>query len=281
MRKTIRRLTALLFFLLLLSCTPKNGWRQTTKYRDKNEIEQVVISLKSGRLNILGWKESFIDIITEKILHSKFPSDLSLIKTEIHNDEWKKTLYIQVTIPESVDAEANLTVYLPFTLKMITVDSINIDFHFSNTFSNLIYTSQSGNCYVDFKGSLAKITKESGNTIIHINTTNSVDILLNNDNGNSKIQLQQTGENSFLNAVSVSGNINIEIGKENTYTLTSKTQLPHILKLNNEENLLLSDEKNLLIKTEVNPKIQIFLQNQTGKTSILEEKREQPTLFTQ
>ena len=79
------------------------------------------------------------------------------------------------------------------------------------------------------------------------------------------------GENSFISANTFDGNINLVLSSTIPYFLISSASVPHILEfLTSSPKIFENNDYKLFINntSRENPELQIFLNNQSGKTKI-------------
>lgn len=270
MKKKLKNLFFITFAIpCIISCTTKV---KIKKYNFKSTINVTTLnlSLPIGKIDICGWNNNFIEINATNYIYSLVFYEQNLIKFQ--PEETNKNFNLNVNTMESlVDAEIILQIKVPFHLHNLNISTDNVICNITDTFGNFNFTGKKSTINGDFKNSTVKINLINGNINATFDITLSTDVLLLNEQGDTNINIIKAGDNSFINAKTYSGNINLVLNAAIPYLLVSSASAPHILNFltsspkifeNNNYQLFINNTSNETFKT------QIFLNNQSGKTKI-------------
>lgn len=262
-----KALFLLLFVTTFLSC--KKEITDVVKYREKNIVNTIDINIKSGDLVIKGWNENFIDIKTEKKIFTGIVGDLIFLNTEIKPIQDKNKLVIIAKKPDRIEGQVNLTINIPYNIRLLNINTIDSNVSITNCYSNIIYESKSGKSYIDFKGNMARIVKFNGSIDIAVSTTSSADIVLNNEYGETNLTLDKLSPGSNIDIKSISGTINLDIKPSLNFELYSISDINPVITLNrNIKHKILYDTGILFISKGIGKDVDIFLKNDSGSTFI-------------
>lgn len=207
---TIKKLIIFLF-LLLISCKflklkPKIV---NIKYREKNPIEILNIHSLDGDIDIIGWAKDLIEIDTKKTIFSGLANDLNLMDTmfEVH----EKELIIKIKKPVRIDGKIDLKIYIPYILLKIYIDSKQGDIIINKYLGDVEIKNIEGNINFDFQGNILRIKSYKSKININVASYNSCDMIINNEEGDIKINIDAIGKSSYLDVKSINSNINLNI----------------------------------------------------------------------
>lgn len=253
----------------IISCTTKTKIEKYN-FKSTNNATALNLSLPTGKIDICGWHNDFIEINATNYIHSLVFPEQNLIKFQ--GEEADKNFNLNVYTMESlIDAEINLQIKVPFYLQNLNISTDSATCSIADTFGNFNLTGKKGNITGDFKNSTVKINLINGNINATFDLTLSTDVLLSNEHGDTNINIIKTGDNSFISARTYSGNINLVLNATIPYLLVSSASEPHTLDFltsspkifeNNNYQLFINNVSNETSKT------QISLNNQSGKTKI-------------
>lgn len=203
------------FFLLisiLFSCGNFTKKVVNIKYREKNAVETIKIDSVNGNITVVGWSKDSIEIGTKKILFSGFKTDLSLMDTlfnQIH-----KQLNIKTKIPARIDGRIDLLIYVPYIQTKIFIDSQKGNIKISKVLSDIEITNKNGNIDAVFQGNILRINSYKTKIKANITSYNSCDIVINNEEGATNVNVNTIGKSSYLDIKSLDGDIHLNISKE-------------------------------------------------------------------
>jgi len=202
-----------IIILIITSCDSNflKNREVNIKYREKNPIESIKIDSTLGNIDIIGWENDFIEVNTKKILDSGLLQDINLMETIFEKNNLE--LIIKTKIPARIDGKINLKISVPFVLSKIYLNSKKGNINISKYLGDIELINKFGNINVLFQGNLLRINSYKSKLTLDIKTFNSSDIIVNNESGNSLINLENVGKCSFLDAKSVNGDLNIFISK--------------------------------------------------------------------
>lgn len=253
----------------MISCTTKPKIKKYT-FKSTANVATLNLSLPTGEIDICGWNNSFIEINATNHIYSPIFYEQNLIKFQ--TEEINKTFNLTVDMMKSlVDAEITLQIKVPFYLHSLNISTDSATCNITDTFGNFNFNGEKSTINGDFKNSIVKINLIDGNINATFDITLSTDVLLLNEQGDTNINIIKTGDNSFINAKTYNGNINLVLNTAVPYLLVSSASVPHILNFltsspkifeNNNYQLFINNASNDTFKT------QIFLNNQSGKTKI-------------
>ena len=175
------------------------------KYREKNPIEVIKIDSMYGDIEISGWARDFIEINTNKILNSGFSQDIDLMDTlfNLNGNE----LQVKTKIPARVEGKINLKIYIPFILEKLYINSEKGDIYINKFIGDAEITNYKGNINYLFQGSILRVN--SYKTDIICGSYNSSDIVINNEEGTTNVNIETVAKHSFLDIKSSNGDINL------------------------------------------------------------------------
>lgn len=260
-----------LFALLILSSCEYENTKiiEKTKYRERNPIENVYINIKSGKLIITGWNENFIDINTEKVIYSGIKTDLAFLNTEITSVQKEKRLEIRAKKPDRIEGAINLTINLPYSIDLLQIETINADTEIEQSYSNIIYKGENGSTSINFKGSFMRIIKANGALHLTVDTVSPADMIINNDYGESSIEIANLSKPSYLDFKTVSGTVELDVQKHINYllyALSDKTPLLNLTK--DSKHTIFYNNGKLYVSKGKQQDLRIFIKNDSGSTII-------------
>jgi hypothetical protein len=251
--KTIIPIMTLLFLFFLISCKFNilSNHEINIKYREKNPIEIIKIDSIQGNIDVIGWQNDFIEINTRKILESGLTQDINLMDTVFERE--KNELNIKTKIPARIDGKIYLKIYVPYILSKIYINSKNGSININNFLGDIELTNKNGNINIAFQGNILRIDSYRSKINLNIKTFNSSDIVINNEEGNTKVNIENIGKSSYLDVKSLNGDVNVYIFKE----------LDHRLSVTNKD-------KNVSVKYDIYDKTIIsgiyeFISGKKGK----------------
>lgn len=253
----------------VISCAAKVKTKKYT-FKSTTDVTTLNVSLPAGKIDICGWNNDFIEVNATNYIRSPVFYEQNLLK--LQPEETDKQFNLTVNTVESlVNAEIILQIKVPFYLRNLHISADNVTCNVTDTFGNFDFTGEKSDITGDFKNSTVKINLTNGNINATFDATLSTDMLLVNEQGDTNINVIKTGDNSFINAKTYSGNINLVLNAAIPYLLVSAASAPHILNFltsspkifeNNNYQLFINNAPNETFKTH------IFLNNQNGKTKI-------------
>jgi len=266
-------LIIILLTLILLSCFQKKSI--SIKYREKNQIDIVKINSLNGNVSITGWAKDAIEIYAKKRILSGFPTDLKNIDTKFELND--KEFIINSIIPARINGVIDLDIYLPYSILKLLINSNNGNIYITNILSDVELINNTGNIDLNFLGSFLRINAKKSNLNVIINTNESSDLIINNDNGDTSCILKSIGTNSFCDINSINGNINIILNQNLPHNLNVfyKEKMLNInYKLNNE--ILIKSYYNFLKGTNGNENnnINIYINSTNGNILIHKDQNE-------
>ena len=230
MRYFLLHTFVILILLLFSSCGRiglDRGKDVNIKYREKNPIEVMKVDSAFGNVEIIGWAKDFIEINTNKVLLSGFTQDVDLMDTLFNVDA--NELQIRTKIPARVEGKINLKIYVPFILSKVFVYSKNGDVFINKFIGDAEITNNSGNINMFFQGNILRVDSYKTNINLYIKSYNSNDIVINNENGNTNINIETVAKHSFLDIKSLNGDINLYTSFDIDHKLTAFNKNDSIL----------------------------------------------------
>jgi hypothetical protein len=223
----------------------------------------------NGKINIHGWEKDFIEIDATKRTYSLFPEQ-NLIKFQA--EEIDNNFNLNVSTADSlVNAEIILDIKVPFILQGLNISTENAECNINDTFGNVNITGKNSIINGDFKNTTVKINLINGVINATFDLTLSTDVIMSNEQGETNINIIKTGDKSFICANTFSGNINLVLSSSIPYLLVSSASVPHVLEfLTSTPKIFEDNDYRLFINNTSNstPELQIFLDNESGKTRI-------------
>ena len=223
----------------------------------------------NGKINIHGWEKDFIEIDATKRTYSLFPEQ-NLIKFQA--EEIDNNFNLNVSTADSlVNAEIILDIKVPFILQGLNILTENAECNINDTFGNVNITGKNSIINGDFKNTTVKINLINGVINATFDLTLSTDVIMSNEQGETNINIIKTGDKSFICANTFSGNINLVLSSSIPYLLVSSASVPHVLEfLTSTPKIFEDNDYRLFINNTSNstPELQIFLDNESGKTRI-------------
>jgi hypothetical protein len=223
----------------------------------------------NGKINIHGWEKDFIEIDATKRIYSLFPEQ-NLIKFQA--EEIDNNFNLNVSTADSlVNAEIILDIKVPFILQGLNILTENAECNINDTFGNVNITGKNSIINGDFKNTTVKINLINGVINATFDLTLSTDVIMSNEQGETNINIIKTGDKSFICANTFSGNINLVLSSSIPYLLVSSASVPHVLEfLTSTPKIFEDNDYRLFINNTSNstPELQIFLDNESGKTRI-------------
>lgn len=223
----------------------------------------------NGKINIHGWEKDFIEIDATKRIYSLFPEQ-NLIKFQA--EEIDNNFNLNVSTADSlVNAEIILDIKVPFILQGLNISTENAECNINDTFGNVNITGKNSIINGDFKNTTVKINLINGVINATFDLTLSTDVIMSNEQGETNINIIKTGDKSFICANTFSGNINLVLSSSIPYLLVSSASVPHVLEfLTSTPKIFEDNDYRLFINNTSNstPELQIFLDNESGKTRI-------------
>ena len=223
----------------------------------------------NGKINIHGWEKDFIEIDATKRIYSFFPEQ-NLIKFQA--EEIDNNFNLNVSTADSlVNAEIILDIKVPFILQGLNISTENAECNINDTFGNVNITGKNSIINGDFKNTTVKINLINGVINATFDLTLSTDVIMSNEQGETNINIIKTGDKSFICANTFSGNINLVLSSSIPYLLVSSASVPHVLEfLTSTPKIFEDNDYRLFINNTSNstPELQIFLDNESGKTRI-------------
>lgn len=188
------------------------------KYREKNPIEVIKIDSMYGDIEISGWARDFIEINTNKILNSGFSQDIDLMDTlfNLNGNE----LQVKTKIPARVEGKINLKIYIPFILEKLYINSEKGDIYINKFIGDAEITNYKGNINYLFQGSILRVNSYKTDINLYVRSYNSSDIVINNEEGTTNVNIETVAKHSFLDIKSSNGDINLFTAFDIDHTLT-------------------------------------------------------------
>lgn len=268
----MKKLTELCLTVVVLLSTTCCTRTRTKEYNFKstNNVTTLNLLLPTGKIDICGWNNDFIEINATNKINSIVFSEQNLIKFQ--SEEINKSFNLNVNTMESlINAEITLQINVPFYLQNLNISTDNAVCSIMDTFGNFNLTGNGSSVNGDFKNSTIKINLINGNINATFDMTLSTDVLMSNEQGETNINIIRTGDNSLISAKTFNGNINLVLNATIPYILVSSASCPHALDfLTSSPTIFENDNYQLFIDntSNVTSTMQIFLSNQSGKTKI-------------
>jgi len=263
-----------LLFLLIIIIFPscffnKEGSFYVSKYREKNQVKLLSITLPRGSIEIKGWANDFIEIESNKKIKNKLSFDSRLIKLDFISNKGK--LEVTVSIPERVRGSLDLKINVPYNLMKIIINTQDSNIKINDFFGDAEINSNKGLIDMDFQGSILRVVSEESTINLNINTINSSDIFIKNKTGDVNVNVSAVREDSFLDIKSLSGNIYLSINKEisHRFSLTYKNEIDIQYKYGKIADM--KGEYNYLSGFVNNYSYKIDLSNINGKITMLQK----------
>jgi len=210
--KIIYGLSFIIFIFSSCSSNMVKNRVVNVKYREKSPVEIIKISSVNGNIDIIGWSKDFVEINTEKLLISGFLQDLNLLDTLFEKED--NTLNIKTKIPARIEGKINLKIYVPFILLKIYIDSKSGNIGINKYLGDVELTNKNGNINIIFEGSILRIDSYKSRINLYIKSYNSTDVVVNNEDGLTDINVETIGKSSYLDVKSFESDINIAIFKD-------------------------------------------------------------------
>jgi hypothetical protein len=219
----LRRNLPVVACLVLLMCTGClgniNNKVINIKYREKNAVEVIRIDSENGDVELIGWSKDSIEINTRKVLYSGFNTDQNLMDTVF--DKTENELNIRTKIPARVDGKIDLKVYVPYVLTKMYVNTRKGDITIEKALGDLEVTNSNGDCNISFQGNILRINSYRSRVNLDIKSYNSSDIVINNEEGDTKIEIETIGRDSYMDVKSLNGDVVIAISEEIDHELVA------------------------------------------------------------
>jgi len=266
-------LSFLFFSCGKIGCAPNK--EVNVKYREKNPIETLKIDSLKGNVEVIGWAKDFIEINTNKVLVSGFNQDVNLMDTLFNIDEAE--LQVKTKIPTRVDGKINLKIYVPFVLLKLYVTSINGDININKFLGDVEITNRDGNINAVFQGGILRMDCYQTNINLYVKSYNSTDIVINNENGKTDIDIESVDKHSFLDIKSLNGDITLNSSFDIDHKITAVDKNDKIfLRYELEDKLFIRKEYNILTGRKgdnINLTVDIFNENGKINLNLANEKR--------
>ncbi len=195
-----------------------------SKYREKNPVDSLMIDSINGNIDIIGWKENFIEIYTMKRIISGLQTDINQVGIDFFIND--RELNIVTKIPDRINGKIDIKIYIPYSLFKVNLNSKAGEISISKFLGNIELEKNNGNINIDFYGSILRINSGNSELNLNIKSNNYSDIVINNQNGDIICNVETIGKDSFLDIISFKGNINLNISKN----------VPHELLVFNKTN---------------------------------------------
>lgn len=242
------------------------------KYREISPVDLLNINSTKGNIEIIGWAKDTIEISTKKYLFSGLSNDINLMSINFVKED--KALSVNTVIPARVDGKIDLKFYVPFILLKININSNICDINISKYLGNLDILNNNGSIFVDFQGNLLRINSNNSKIDLNIKSSNSSDMIINNEDGNIKVNVIEIGSKSYLDIKSVNGNILLNLQNKINHDLFLLNENKNInlnYKLKNYKFIegttnYLYGTKNLINNNLNN--LKIYIKNINGKINI-------------
>ena len=126
---------------------------------------------------------------------------------EVH----EKELIIKIKKPVRIDGKIDLKIYIPYILLKIYIDSKQGDIIINKYLGDVEIKNIEGNINFDFQGNILRIKSYKSKININVASYNSCDMIINNEEGDIKINIDAIGKSSYLDVKSINSNINLNI----------------------------------------------------------------------
>jgi len=268
----------ILFYLLLIlffNCSKIPNFNLkilNEKYREISPVDLLNINSNKGDIEIIGWAKDTIEISIKKYLFSGIQNDINLISISFLKEE--KQLSVNTVIPARVDGKIDMKIYVPFILLKINLHSNKGDINISKYLGNLDIFNNNGSISIDFQGNLLRINSNDSKIDLNIKSNNSSDIVINNEDGNIKVNVSEIGNRSYLDIKSVNGNILLNLQNQinhDLFVLNENKNINLNYKLKNYKFIegttnYLYGTKNIINNNFNN--LKIYIKNINGKINI-------------
>lgn len=270
MKRKLGKLCFAVFMLIgITDCTTKTKIEKYN-FKSTSNVTTLNLQLPTGKIDICGWHNDFVEINAINQIHSIVFSEQNLIKFQSEEINGDFSLNVN-TIESLIDAEIALQIKVPFYLQNLNISTDNAVCNIIDTFGNLNLIGKKSSVTGDFKNSTVKINLINGNINATFDMTLSIDVLVSNEQGETNINIVKTGDNSLISAKTYSGNINLVLNATIPYVLISSASEPHTLDfLTSSPTVFENSNYQLFVNNTSNTtsKTLIFLSNQSGKTKI-------------
>lgn len=259
---------SILLILFIFSCGKVDFGSKNEvnlKYREKNPIEVIKVDSLNGDTEIIGWAKDFIEINTTKILLSGFNQDLNLMDTLFSVDG--NELQVKTKIPARVDGKINLKIYVPFILLKAYIYSKNGNMSINKFLGDAEIANKNGNIHVVFQGNILRIDSYKTNVDLYVKSYNSSDIVINNEEGNIKVNIETVSKYSYLDIKSLNGDVSINTSEDIEHKLIAVSKNDQISLKYNLTDLISSQKTYYLLSGQkgVNSNLTIDIFNENGK----------------
>jgi hypothetical protein len=199
--------------MIFLSCSGQKSNREVDiKYREKTPVEILKIDSTFGNVEITGWSNDFIEINTKKILISGLGQDLDLMDTIFEKND--NQMNIKTKIPARVDGKIHLKINIPFILMKLYINSKDGNIVIGKYLGDVELTNNNGNIKLDFQGGILRIDAKKSEVYVNVNSFNSTDIVINNEESPVNLNIESVGKSSYLDVKSLNGDINFVISSD-------------------------------------------------------------------
>lgn len=221
--------------ILLFSCKKSVKKTEFERYREINPVKELLVKLNKCDIEIVGYHKDFIEIDVKKTLYSGISSDIKLISIEFLKDN--ETFIINANVPARVDGNLYLKIFVPFILFKIELNSENSNVIVGKFPGNIFIKNERGEISVDFYGSILRLSTITGNININLKSSDNIDAIIQNDEGNIKVNLYQVGEVSFIDIINKKGNTNLNLFKNIEHDLIISARSKQDVLINYDLNL--------------------------------------------
>ncbi|MBN2544861.1 MAG: hypothetical protein JXB50_03625 [Spirochaetes bacterium] len=266
-----------LFLIFFFNCSKITNFSVKTlneKYREITPVDLLYINSNKGDIEIIGWAKDTIEIRTKKYLYTGLANDINLMSIKFLKEG--KKISVDSVIPARVDGKIDIKFYIPFILLKIFIDSNIGNINISNYLGNLDITNNNGSIQIDFQGNFLRINSNDSKIDLNIKSYSSSDMIINNEDGNIKINVSEIGNKSYLDIKSINGNILLNLQNKINHDLVVLNENKNIdinYKLRNYNFIegttnYLYGTKNILNNNLNN--LKIYIKNINGKIIVNE-----------
>ena len=216
----------IIVFLVLASCKKNSNENSAdSKFTEKNPINFLDINTFNGNIEIYGWGNDFTEIGINKKIIKGLDNDLKLMGVAFDYSDAK--LKVTGKIPDRIIGEINLKIFVPFNLFKIIITANNCNVKIDKYLGDVELNNNKGLIDINFQGDILRIASENSLINLNIQTYSTSDVIVKNKEGEINTKINVVRENSFLDLVTLNGNISISISKDipHRFSITDKNEI--------------------------------------------------------
>lgn len=257
--------------LALFSCKPEvEEIVEESKYREKNLTSRLYISSVIGDIHVQGWSNDFIEIRSVKRIRGGLKPDINYLDLEF--ERMGESLNIITRNPSLVEGRIDLTIFVPYNLKMIIIKAEKGRVSVTRYLWDLSVELNEGDFDCEFIGTLLRFKGGDVDSDIYLKTRGVADVVHSNHQGVTNLIMEAASAGSYIDLYSNRGAISLNIISRLNYQLFTNYTSPEV-NLNGPVDKIYSDGKRgqVLQTGGVGDKsCKIFIKNERGTISIQE-----------